>query len=523
MICNKKTYALIIAWLLSINIIDCTYAPVGNYMITSGLSHSVVTSVYLSKDDFVWIATTDGLNRYDGYNFRKYYISYKERLISDHILEIYETSNGDIWCPTLYGIGKLNIKDNVFVPAYSMIESHNLPYNEKIVDATFDADKEEIYIMGRAFIDKFNCEKGSSIQLIQKKDLTAYNIDELNSIIFIESTNELILGTNNGLYKYDLTHQKLEPIKELNYKNLKPVGNKKHVFLYDNNEIWQYSIATNKLRGIEINEYIDRLGSLNLVKPLENSLLLLFEKGVVNHELKLTEQSEIFRIDYNATEKVIPSSMTISENNVFWLGSNVGVLKFNFHNNKYREFDLSKEKDLFSNEKVKQISKGIGNRLLLTLNSGRVYEVSIDDFKITNVFSAGFINSIYNPDSLSVVFNTDDGIVDKLNNNEFANGIDVKLSTKVNGRYYYVTDEGVFIENEKSGIKNDSLLSKMVDPSSLISMIKWKEEVLFVSTRYILKYSTKNYKTVKYELFHTYSNRSPLINSSLIIKNKLWL
>jgi ligand-binding sensor domain-containing protein len=39
---------------------------------SSGLSFNIVTSIIKNKQGFIWIATIDGLNRYDGINFKIY-------------------------------------------------------------------------------------------------------------------------------------------------------------------------------------------------------------------------------------------------------------------------------------------------------------------------------------------------------------------------------------------------------------------------------------------------------------------
>src|SRR5215467_4670583 len=38
----------------------------------NGLSFNIVTSIIKDKQGFIWIATLDGLNRYDGVNFKIY-------------------------------------------------------------------------------------------------------------------------------------------------------------------------------------------------------------------------------------------------------------------------------------------------------------------------------------------------------------------------------------------------------------------------------------------------------------------
>ena len=37
--------------------------------ISKGLSHATVSAIGQSSDGYIWIATPDGLNRYDGYSF----------------------------------------------------------------------------------------------------------------------------------------------------------------------------------------------------------------------------------------------------------------------------------------------------------------------------------------------------------------------------------------------------------------------------------------------------------------------
>ena len=50
-----------------------SYAQMGTfYNPDRQLSSSMVSQVYLDHNGFLWVATRDGLNRYDGYQFRVY-------------------------------------------------------------------------------------------------------------------------------------------------------------------------------------------------------------------------------------------------------------------------------------------------------------------------------------------------------------------------------------------------------------------------------------------------------------------
>jgi len=51
-----------------------------NYITREGISHNEVRSVARDSSGFLWIATWDGLNRFDGYSFRNYYYNSEDSL-----------------------------------------------------------------------------------------------------------------------------------------------------------------------------------------------------------------------------------------------------------------------------------------------------------------------------------------------------------------------------------------------------------------------------------------------------------
>ncbi len=47
-----------------------------NYTTTNGLSQNDVNCLLQDSDGYIWLGTNDGLNRYDGYTFKKYGFGY---------------------------------------------------------------------------------------------------------------------------------------------------------------------------------------------------------------------------------------------------------------------------------------------------------------------------------------------------------------------------------------------------------------------------------------------------------------
>ena len=57
--------------LLTLSFQMSVYAQMGTYFSTEDqLSSSFVTQVYLDKEGYIWTTTRNGINRYDGYQFR---------------------------------------------------------------------------------------------------------------------------------------------------------------------------------------------------------------------------------------------------------------------------------------------------------------------------------------------------------------------------------------------------------------------------------------------------------------------
>ena len=82
-----------------------------------GLSHNRVTDIIQDSHGFVWIATVDGLNRYDGKQFEiyKYNPDNFTSLTSSFISCIAENNKGEIFIGTNRGLNKYNRLTNSFI------------------------------------------------------------------------------------------------------------------------------------------------------------------------------------------------------------------------------------------------------------------------------------------------------------------------------------------------------------------------------------------------------------------------
>ena len=177
-----KSYKII---LLSLLLLSQSFSQTEEYIFrqltdADGLSQSTIFAMIQDKDGYLWLGTIDGLNRYDGYEFRVYVNDPSDAAsISDNFISaLYEDSDGFIWVGTVNGY--LN---------------------------SFDKKNE---VFKKYFInDFFSTVKSPDVNFYEYP--LAFSRNQINTITAITEDNEgyLWIGTwGNGLIKFDKKNNK---------------------------------------------------------------------------------------------------------------------------------------------------------------------------------------------------------------------------------------------------------------------------------------------------------------------------
>lgn len=80
-----------------------------NLNIEKGISQSTIEIIFQDNNGYIWLGTNDGLNKYNGYDFKIYnYEEYENSISNNGITDIDEDDYGNIWVGTVQGINKIN-------------------------------------------------------------------------------------------------------------------------------------------------------------------------------------------------------------------------------------------------------------------------------------------------------------------------------------------------------------------------------------------------------------------------------
>ena len=331
-----------------------------NLSVKDGLSNNKVISILQDKTGFLWFGTEDGLNRFDGYEFRVFRNNPADSnsISGNNIWSLFEDEEGNIWIGTKSG--DLNCYDankNIF--KHWKIESKN--YKENSINEIF-MDKEGIIWIG-------TYQSGLYRLNIKTNELTNWNYKpgDPNSISnnFITSIIEdpdgyLWISTYNGLNKFDP--------KSDDDSFLQFYSDSENTNGLSNNLIWS-------IKKSKFDPYLMWIGTAN---------------GLVSLDIKEHSFSRLPIITDNSLQFGNSFASVVEEKNnnvnVLWLGTYGGLVRHDMKNGESQRF-IKRENEstsIISNEINKVIEDRSGVIWIATENG--ISYISPKGMKFNSLF-----------------------------------------------------------------------------------------------------------------------------------------
>jgi signal transduction histidine kinase/ligand-binding sensor domain-containing protein len=202
---------IILLLLLNFTIITKAFSQTrSNYInfetigVENGLSQNYINCIFQDHEGFIWIGTEDGLNRYDGINFLKFYkdVDVNNSISGSQITGIAEDKNNYLWISTKQeGLNKLNPERKIFTNYFNNPQSDN--YIPDITNLKSDGNN-KIFFTSKNDIYSFNIVT-ESLQNIELEIDSGFIISDF----IIDDNNLLISSNKNTFFNYDIEKNKI--------------------------------------------------------------------------------------------------------------------------------------------------------------------------------------------------------------------------------------------------------------------------------------------------------------------------
>ena len=301
-----------------------------NINIEQGISQSTIEAIFQDSEGYIWLGTNDGLNRYNGYEFKIYnYEEYQNSISHNGITDITEDKYGNIWVNTVSGVNKINKKTEKI--------SNYTEINGKIKeDSTTEiiVTKDNNILVGTyEGLNIYNSKEDRFDVILEQKDgilsSCIYSIDEdINGNIWI--------GTELGLNKLSKDFKVLET-----YPSESEIYN---IFCDDENGfVWAGSDSSGLLKidknTKEVTQYINDIEDENSIPANQVGVIIRDSKGnlwvgTTNGLARYNEKNDSFDVYknkvYDKNSLVYNDVRSIIEDRegVLWVGTYSGISIF---------------------------------------------------------------------------------------------------------------------------------------------------------------------------------------------------
>ncbi len=287
--------------------------------IEDGLSHNYVMSMIQDRKGYLWFGTSNGLDKYDGYQFTHYKFDPNDTtsLSKNIVITIWEDTKGIIWVGTNESICKFDPCTEKFT-RLEMSEAN--PHAFKFAQS-FAEDKEgNIWIAGSfegqlrrvsRKTGKFSATNYASILGHGSGNSFSFSL----IIIFKDKGGTLWMGSSSGLHRLNLTSQGTGKASKVSFTH------------YRHNPADPFSISPGGVVGI----YEDHKGILWLVT--QDGVLNAFDRKSGKFTSHLPNQNKPFVI-----HKLLGTSITEDVAGNLWIGTFSGLHKLDKERKKFTTY-----------------------------------------------------------------------------------------------------------------------------------------------------------------------------------------
>ncbi|WP_374951951.1 two-component regulator propeller domain-containing protein [Mucilaginibacter sp.] len=447
-----------------------------------GLSQINVGSIIQDSRGFIWVATRDGLNRYDGYNFTYYKHDAADptSLSSSMIADIAEDKNGNIWVATIIGLNKFERSKGKFTRYLHDDKNSNSLTDDILNKLTFD-EQGNLWIASQSGLDYLDVKTNKFTHYKPNHNNPQGPANNIVSFVYRDSKNNIWAGTTGG--GLNLFNARTHTFKNYRHDAANPA-----------------SLSGNEVTCI----YEDKKHRMWV--------------GTLNNGLNRMDVSSGLFSHYQHIEGVANSisgntiyALNMDENSNLWIGSENGGLCIlnpdtgNFYTFKHDDIDHS---SITGNSIYGILKDKHGNMWLGAFSGGiNVFKRSTESFNhyrhssLSSSLSNDFVLSIFEDQDRNVWVGTDGGGLNKFSyadgsvthymhqpgKNSITGNFVLTINQDKQGNFWFGTwADGVSIFNPKTGgftsLKNDPKNPNSLSGNNIYALANSKDGTTWIGT-----------------------------------------
>jgi signal transduction histidine kinase/CheY-like chemotaxis protein/AraC-like DNA-binding protein/ligand-binding sensor domain-containing protein len=311
--------------------------------VADGLSQGVVMDMLIDQDGFLWAATWDGLNRYNGYQFEVFaYDPFDPfSILQNEIYDLFEDHKGNIW--VAFGSNMIAYREKTSGKFYQLELASS--EHQKFDINSFQKDVNgSIYAISNQGLVRLQWKHPDERPRPNDPNLsgllTVETLLKADNIVQIEAINDkafIIALKDKGVFKFTLDSERLEPIHpSMKFISLEKSGAKHdRVWILEDKRLGVFENGKLRFLAGEI-PASPRLGN-SRIEALKNNQLFVqmvqVEGGGTEYyhckdEEALLRKGDLSLMRKVATSKTSDASMAVDDHDNLWIGTTGhGIIK----------------------------------------------------------------------------------------------------------------------------------------------------------------------------------------------------
>jgi len=315
-----------------------------------GLSNSHINQIYQDTKGYIWIATENGLNKFNGYDFEVYLSIPNDStsIQSNYVTCVYEDSRGLFWVATSNGLLQYDRAKNAFFP-WKMSEMNEL-YKERRVNGIMEDRNKNLWISysGNGLV-RLDAQTLSPV--VFNRDNSGIGDNTISSM-FEDRNGNLWFGTeDHGVYVFNPHNY---TTKHYGYSPANPSG-------LSNNRV--FSICEDAAGSV----WVGTIG------------------GGINVYDKQTQSFHVLKTNDSSMENLI-YALLLDNRQTVWAGTDgAGIFRYDIHGNKIPYSEESSSTGDLSKTKVHALFQDRQGNIWAALYQRGVLFISASGYYFHNI------------------------------------------------------------------------------------------------------------------------------------------